>query len=215
MPTEVKICGLTRPVDAEFADAAGAEYLGVIFAGGPRERTPMQARDTLAGRRARKVGVFAAQAPGAIATLVEMVGLHVVQLHADSSAARVQQVRAATGAEIWAVIRTADGTLPADVEELCEAADALLIDALAPGYLGGSGTTLRWDILGESLDALDYHPRIVLAGGLTAENVGEAIDYVAPSVVDVSSGVESSPGIKDHAHIRAFIAAVRSRGIEE
>jgi phosphoribosylanthranilate isomerase len=211
----VKICGLTRAVDAEFADAAGAEYLGVIFAGGPRERTPMQARDTLAGRRARKVGVFAAQAATDIATLVEMVGLHVVQLHADSSAARVQQVRAATGAEIWAVIRTADGTLPVDVEELCEVADALLIDSLVPGSLGGSGATVQWDVLGEALDALDYHPRIVLAGGLTAENVAEAIDYVAPSVVDVSSGVESSPGVKDHARIRAFIAAVRSPGIDE
>jgi phosphoribosylanthranilate isomerase len=211
----VKICGLTRSIDAEFADAAGADYLGVIFAGGPRERTPMQARDTLAGRRARKVGVFAAQAPEAIATLVDMVGLHVVQLHEHVTAERIQQVRAATGAEVWAVIRTSDGTLRGDVGELCEVADAILIDALVPGALGGTGVTVRWDVLGESLDALDYHPRVVLAGGLTAENVAEAIDYVAPSVVDVSSGVESSPGIKDHARIRAFIAAVRSRGMEE
>lgn len=215
MPTDVKICGLTRSVDAECADAAGAEFLGVIFAGGSRERSPEHARDTLAGRRARKVGVFASQTPEAIAAVVEMVGLHVVQLHGDSSAARVLDVRAATGKEIWAVIRTADGMLPADVEELCEAADALLIDALVPGSLGGSGVRVPWDVLGESLDALDYHPRIVLAGGLTPENVAEAIDYVAPSVVDVSSGVESAPGIKDHALIRAFIAAVRTRGIEE
>ncbi|MDB4881321.1 MAG: trpF, partial [Gemmatimonadetes bacterium] len=105
MPTDVKICGLTRSEDAEFADAAGVEYLGVIFAGGPRERTPMHARDTLAGRRARKVGVFGAQPADVIATLVEVVGLQVVQLHADSSAKRVQEVRAATGAEVWAVIR--------------------------------------------------------------------------------------------------------------
>jgi phosphoribosylanthranilate isomerase len=213
--TDVKICGLTRPVDAEFADAAGAEYLGVIFAGGPRERTPMQARETLAGRRARKVGVFADQPADAISTLVDMVGLQVVQLHAEPSVARVKEVRAATGAEVWAVVRTADGMLPDGIEELCEAADALLIDAMVPGQLGGTGVPVRWDRLGESLDALDYHPRIVLAGGLTAENVVEAIDYVAPSVVDVSSGVESAPGIKDHARIRAFIAAVRSRGAEE
>jgi phosphoribosylanthranilate isomerase len=215
VPTEVKICGLTRSVDAEFADAAGAEYLGVIFAGGPRERPSAAARDTLAGRRARKVGVFGAQSPGEIAAIVEIVGLHVVQLHGDSDAARVREVRAATGAEVWSVIRTADGTLPADLEELCDSADALLIDALVAGALGGTGMTVRWNVLGESLDALDYHPRIVLAGGLTAENVEEAIDYVAPSVVDVSSGVEASPGIKDHARIRAFINAVRTRGAEE
>ena len=212
MATEVKICGLTRSVDAEYADAGGAAYLGVIFAGGPRERTPMHARDTLAGRRARRVGVFSSQPVDAIATLVEMVGLQVVQLHAEPSPERVQQIRAATGAEVWAVIRTADGTLPDGVEALCNEADALVIDSLTPRGLGGSGVTVPWLQLGESLDALDYHPRIVLAGGLTPENVAEAIDYVAPSVVDVSSGVESSPGIKDHARIRAFIAAVRSAG---
>jgi phosphoribosylanthranilate isomerase len=212
---DIKICGLTRSVDAEYADAAAVEYLGVIFAGGPRERTPMQARDTLSGRRARKVGVFAEQPEDVIATLVEMVGLHVVQLHGVADPDRVERVRAATGKEIWAVVRTADGVLPDNVEELGDAADALLIDAHVAGQLGGSGVQVPWDRLGESLDALDYHPRIVLAGGLTPDNVGEAIDLVAPNVVDVSSGVESSPGVKDHARIRAFVAAVRSAGVEE
>jgi phosphoribosylanthranilate isomerase len=213
--TDIKICGLTRSGDAEYADAAGVDYLGVIFAGGPRERTPMQARDTLAGRRARKVGVFAGQAESMIATLVEMVGLDVIQLHWEVDPERVERVRAATGKEVWAVVRTADGALPETIEELGEAADALLIDANVPGQLGGSGVRVPWDRLGESLDALDYHPRIVLAGGLTPDNVSEAIELVAPNVVDVSSGVESSPGIKDHARIRAFIAAVRSAGVEE
>jgi phosphoribosylanthranilate isomerase len=213
--TDIKICGLTRSVDAEYADAAGVEYLGVIFAGGPRERTPMQARDTLAGRRARKVGVFADQPEDVIATMVEIVGLDVVQLHGGVEPGRVERVRAATGKEVWAVVRTADGLLPERVEELCEAADALLIDAHVPGQLGGSGVQVPWDRLGESLDALDYHPRIVLAGGLTPDNVAEAIDLVAPNVVDVSSGVESSAGIKDHARLRAFVASVRSAGANE
>jgi phosphoribosylanthranilate isomerase len=213
--TDIKICGLTRSVDAEYADAAGVEYLGVIFAGGPRERTPTQARDTLAGRRARKVGVFADQAEDVIATFVEMVGLDVVQLHGDVDAERVERVRAATGREVWAVVRTADGLLPDSVDDLADAADALLIDAKVPGQLGGSGVRVPWDRLGESLDALDYHPRIVLAGGLTPENVAEAIDLVAPNVVDISSGVESSPGIKDHARLRAFVASVRSAGVRE
>lgn len=215
MGTDIKICGLTKAIDAEFADAAGVEYLGAIFAGGPRERTPTQARDTLSGRRARKVGVFGSQSESEIAIVAETVGLHVVQLHRDVDAARVERVRAATGAEVWAVVRTADGALPGEIEELCGAADAILIDALVPGQLGGSGVQVPWDRLGESLDALDYHPRIVLAGGLTAENVGEAIDLVAPNVVDVSSGVESAPGVKDHARLRAFIAAARAAGERE
>src|SRR5687768_17414824 len=84
--TDIKICGLTRAIDAEFADAAGVEYLGAIFAGGPRERTPTQARDTLSGRRARKVGVFGSQSEDAIATMVEMVGLQVIQLHGGAEA---------------------------------------------------------------------------------------------------------------------------------
>jgi phosphoribosylanthranilate isomerase len=208
--TEVKICGLTRAIDAESADAAGAAYLGVIFAGGPRQRLPAEARATLAGRRARKVGVFATQSPSEIADIASQVGLDVIQLHADADAERVEAVRAATGLEVWAVVRTADGTLPDGVDEVADAADAMLVDTLVKGALGGTGTVMPWGILGESLDAMDVGHRIVLAGGLTPDNVAEAISYVSPMIVDVSSGVESAPGVKDHARIRAFIAAVRA-----
>jgi phosphoribosylanthranilate isomerase len=207
---EVKICGLTRAVDAEFADAAGASYLGVIFAGGPRQRLPQQARETLAGRRARKVGVFAEQSGTEIADIAREVGLDVIQLHGATSPTRVQEVRAATGLEVWAVLRTPDGALPDDAETLADEADALVVDALVPGQLGGNGVAVPWLALGESLDAMERGHRIVLAGGLTPENVAEAIDYVSPMIVDVSSGVESAPGIKDHARIRAFIAAAQS-----
>ena len=209
---EIKICGLTRAVDAEYADAAGASYLGVVFAGGPRQRLPQQARETLAGRRARKVGVFADQPEGEIAEIAREVGLNVVQLHRVSDPGRVQAVRAATGLEVWAVIRSADGTLPDSAEDIAEEADALVVDALVPGQLGGNGVAVPWLELGASLDAMERGHRIVLAGGLTPENVAEAIDYVSPMVVDVSSGVESAPGIKDHARIRAFIAAAQAAG---
>ncbi len=212
MPADVKICGLTRAVDAECADAAGAAYLGVIFAGGPRHRSPEDARATLAGRRARKVGVFAAHAPEEIARIAQLVQLDVVQLHSAPSPETVHAVRAATGLEIWAVVRTATGVLAEDVEELADAADALLIDAAAPGALGGTGVIVPWLQLGESLDGMSAGHRIVLAGGLTAANVAEAIDYVSPMVVDVSSGVESAPGIKDQQLVRAFIAAARTSG---
>ena len=209
---DVKICGLTRAEDAEFADAAGAAYLGVIFAGGPRQRTPAQAKTTLSGRRARRVGVFAGQSEREIADVAGEVGLDVAQLHGASDADRVRAVRAATGLEVWAVVRTADGSLADGVEELADAADALVVDALVPGQLGGSGIVLPWGTLGESLDAMARGHRIVLAGGLTPDNVVEAIGYVSPLIVDVSTGVESAPGIKDHARIRAFIAAVRATG---
>jgi phosphoribosylanthranilate isomerase len=209
---EVKICGLTRAVDAEYADAAGASYLGVIFAGGPRQRLPQQAKETLAGRRARKVGVFADQPASEIDEIAREVGLNVIQLHGVSDPERVQAVRAATGLEVWAVVRSADGTLPESAEDIAEEADALVVDALVPGQLGGNGVTVPWLELGESLDAMERGHRIVLAGGLTPENVAEAIDYVSPMVVDVSSGVESAPGIKDHARIRAFIAAAQAAG---
>lgn len=212
MPAEVKICGLTRAVDAEFADAAGASYLGVIFAGGPRERTPDEARATLAGRRARKVGVFADQPEDEIARIAQRVQLDVLQLHGASTPDRLERVRAATGLEIWAVVRTSTGILSDEIEELADAADALLIDALAPGALGGTGMSVPWVALGESLDAMSAGYRIVLAGGLTPANVQEAIDYVSPMVVDVSSGVESAPGIKDQQLVRAFIAAARTTG---
>ena len=207
---EAKICGLTRAIDAETADAAGAAYLGVIFAGGPRHRTPIEARATLSGRRARKVGVFASQSGAEISDVASLVGLDVIQLHGAIDPARVAAVRAATGLEIWAVVRTADGLLPDGTEDLADSADALLIDAMAPNGLGGSGLVVPWGILGESLDAMESAHRIVLAGGLTPENVAEAISYVSPMIVDVSSGVESEPGVKDPARIRAFVAATRA-----
>ena len=94
MPAEVKICGLTRAIDAEFADAGGASYLGVIFAGGARERSPAESRATLAGRRARKVGVFGTQSGSEIAEVAGIVGLSVVQLHAPATPERVAAVRA-------------------------------------------------------------------------------------------------------------------------
>ena len=215
MPAEVKICGLTRSVDAEFADAAGASYLGVIFAGGPRERTPAEARATLSGRRARKVGVFANQSATEIASIAALVGLDVVQLHGACDPDRIAAVRAATGLEVWAVVRSTTGVLSEHDEQLADTADALLVDAMVPGQLGGRGVTLPWLQLGESLDAMASGHRIILAGGLTPDNVGEAIDYVSPMVVDVSSGVESSPGIKDQKLVRAFIAAARASGASE
>jgi phosphoribosylanthranilate isomerase len=128
-------------------------------------------------------------------------------LHGDPSVADVLAVRAASGAKIWAVVRVID-VLPPEADELFEAADALLVDARVNGSLGGNGVSADWAALQPQLSARRGGRRLVLAGGLASSNVAQAVAVLRPDVVDVSSGVESAPGIKDHARMRAFAAAV-------
>jgi phosphoribosylanthranilate isomerase len=110
------------------------------------------------------------------------------------------------------VVRIADGRLPFDTGELFEAADGVLLDSSVPGKLGGSGVPLPWNELVEQLRVLrdGARAKLVVAGGLRAENVSDAIRLLRPDIVDVSSGVEAAPGIKDHARMRAFRDAVHA-----
>ncbi|HEY2898665.1 MAG TPA: phosphoribosylanthranilate isomerase [Gemmatimonadaceae bacterium] len=213
MQVEVKVCGLTRASDAEAAARLGARYIGVIFAGGPRTLDPESARAVLDGGGASvdRVGVFAHADTKRIAAAVAQAKLDIVQLHADPGAEQIRAVREESGARVWAVVRV-DGPLdPTELRDLWHAADALVLDSKVKGVLGGSGIAFDWR---EAEQATRTRPgRLVAAGGLTAANVAEAIETLAPDVVDVSSGVESSPGIKDHARIADFIAAVRRTGV--
>ena len=215
MAPDVKFCGLTRAEDAAHAVALGAAYTGVIFAGGPRQLDAARARAVLdgAGNGARRVGVFAAQPASEIAATARSVGLDVVQLHGDSSAAAIDAAREATGGEVWAVLRIRGAELPPEAADAFAAADAVVLDALVDGggALGGTGVMFDWAAGAAAIERLRSagRARLVLAGGLRPENVARAIDLIAPDVVDVSSGVESSPGIKDHARMRAFTTAVR------
>jgi phosphoribosylanthranilate isomerase len=205
----VKFCGLRRPEDAATAVELGAGYVGVIFAGGPRQVTVDEARRVLAPTRgrARAVGVFGAVSPEAIARIVAQVALDVVQLSADPDADTVDAVRAATTAEVWAAVRC-HATLPPVIGTLFAHADAVLLDARVEGRLGGTGQTLPWVDLAPSVHIARVGGRLVLAGGLTPENVRRAAEVLTPDVVDVSSGVESAPGIKDHERMRAFVEAI-------
>jgi phosphoribosylanthranilate isomerase len=213
---DVKYCGLTRPEDAAFAGELGAAYLGVIFAGGPRMLTAERAAEVLDGCRtaARRVGVFGAARPAEIGQIARVARLDVVQLHADPMGADVAAVRAETGAEVWAAVRVTDA-LPPGVDELFAGADAVLIDARVAGSLGGSGVSVDWGALEPELRAHRGTGRVVLAGGLNPDNVARAVAMLRPEVVDVSSGVESAPGIKDHARMRAFAAAVAGAAQEK
>lgn len=210
--TGVKFCGLTRPRDAALAAELGASHVGVIFAGGPRLLSGERAREVLADvpGHVRRVGVFGSQDVNEIAALVDSIGLDVVQLHSPRTAAGLDELRRRLAVELWAVVRVAGGALPDDLGALAAAADAVVVDSLVPGALGGTGVCADWPALAAAFDAGERPPRLVLAGGLRPDNVGRALDLVRPDIVDVSSGVEASPGIKDPARMRAFAQKVLS-----
>lgn len=210
MLAKIKFCGLTRAEDAAFAAELGAGYVGVIFAESPRRLAPIAARNVLdaAGTAVKRVGVFGTNSPEEIARTAEEAALDIVQLHADPTGADVIAVRERFAGDIWAAVRIDDGHIPDDAQILLEEADAIVLDARSQRVLGGSGEALPWSDLAGDLARVRGSVSVVLAGGLTAENVGTAIRTLAPDVVDVSSGVESSPGVKDRRLMASFAAMV-------
>lgn len=208
MRVEVKFCGLTRAEDARMAAELGARYAGVIFAGGPRNLDASRARDVLdgAGAGVARVGVFGRSDAAAIAKIVREARLDIVQLHADPTIADVQAVSEASGARVWAVVRVSGEVAPGDFQELWAASDALVLDSKGKGALGGTGVPFDWGAIAPS--ARGHSRPLVVAGGLTAANVEQAIEALSPDIVDVSSGVEHSLGIKDYGQMQDFIYAV-------
>jgi len=210
---EIKFCGMTRAEDADFAVSLGASYVGVIFAGGPRNLSVAAAMEVLAvvPRRVDRVGVFSDQTADEIARAADHLQLGVVQLHGESTPKRVAEIRRDFSGKVWAVCRVSTAKLPATLSDLLVASDGLLLDADVRGALGGTGVTLPWAEIADELRALREargRKPLILAGGLQPQNVAQAIATLGPDVVDVSSGVESVPGIKDHDRMRAFRDAV-------
>jgi phosphoribosylanthranilate isomerase len=219
--TKVKICGITNLEDALFAAEAGADALGFIFyAKSPRCIAPDRAREIILRLPpfVAKVGVFVNAPPvslptpalstveglggmkgGAVKEIMAHCHLDYAQLHGDEPP---EQVAALAPRAIKAVrVRSA-----ADVERLAQyQAVAYLLDAYHPTKPGGTGETWDWEL---AAAAKRYGP-VVLAGGLTPDNVAAAIERVHPYAVDVSSGVEATPGIKDHRKVRRFIIAAK------
>lgn len=208
---DIKFCGMTRREDARYAASLGARYVGVIFAESPRQLTDEQAREVFSEvpLGVSRVGVFGNSKPEQIAARAESLGLDVVQLHGDPKPRTIARVRKKWRGQVWAVQRVIGTIVPEAAADLFDAADGVVLDARVPGMLGGTGVALPWEELRDRISMLNtVRARLVLAGGLTAENVAHAIDVLKPDVVDVSSGVESSIGIKDHAQMRAFRDAV-------
>lgn len=206
MAVSAKICGVTRPSDAAVAFAAGATYVGVVLVpGGPRALTAAAAqavrREVLPGRLA---AVVAETDADAVLRLRDDVGFDIVQLHGGGSEALEARLQAA-GLEVWRVERLSAAPF---VPRALGAASALLIEPRIEGRLGGTGTPLPLQHAAAVRRAMPT-ARLVLAGGLTPETVAAAVAVVAPDVVDVSSGVESRPGIKDPARVSRFLEAIR------
>lgn len=206
----IKICGLTEPATLDAALAARAEFVGFNFyPPSPRYLAPPVAAEMgarVAGR-ARKVGVFVSADDAAIADAVAAAGLDAIQLHGGESPERVAQIRNRFGLPVWAVASIAG---PQDLERaagFAGAADFVLLDAKTPrGTLpGGMGLAFDWSLLSGWKAPLPWG----LAGGLNRANVAEAIRLTGAPLVDVSSGVETAPGIKDAGLVADFCAAVR------
>ena len=214
MNAEITFCGMTRAADVPEAARLGAAYVGVIRASGPRLLTIERAQDVLAGAPdgVRRVGVYGPPTePTQIAEEAQVLGLDAVQLHSertDRPAPRIDALRPHFAGEIWIALRIADGMLPPGFTSLIDAADAVVLDSFVPGSLGGTGTPLPWQTLASALAERRWRAKLILAGGLRPENVQTAIETLQPDVVDVSSGIESAPGIKDHLRMRAFRDAV-------
>ena len=204
MSVKVKICGITSVADGRAAAEAGADMIGLMF----YEKSPRHVTLQAATQIARvlppfvlKVGVFVNPDADLVTRAIAECGLNLLQFHGD------EPPEFCTGFGMMSVkafrIRDAESLSALGNYNT----DAFLLDAYSASGLGGTGEKFNWEL---AIEAKQFGKPIFLAGGLTPENVGEAVRKVQPFAVDVSSGVESAPGKKDAAKVRAFIAAVRS-----
>jgi phosphoribosylanthranilate isomerase len=205
MPARVKICGLTRAEDARLAVESGAWAIGMIFhPGSPRQVDLERAAEiaTAFRRRCEVVGVFVNAPLDDVLQTLGSVPLTMLQLHGDEGPSYCAEAGRRSGLKVMKAVRAKD--VHAVRALSAYTTDFHMIDAYVPGTYGGTGERFDWELAAA-------HPGdtpLVLSGGLTAENVGEGLAVTHPYAVDVSSGVEASPGVKDPARMQAFFEAV-------
>jgi phosphoribosylanthranilate isomerase len=204
-PPRIKFCGITSLADAQLAVDAGAWAVGtILWPGSVRHCEPAEAA-RIAGalrRQAEIAGVFVNQPLDEVCGLAEGIGLTLVQLHGDEGPSFCAEVARRTGARVIKAARIHAG---ADVQAM-EAfhTDFHLVDTHRPGLYGGTGETFDWQLVRLRRTTVP----LIVSGGLTPENVADAVAATEPYAVDVASGVEASPGVKDPAKLEAFAAAV-------
>jgi phosphoribosylanthranilate isomerase len=207
--TQIKICGITTIEDALCAAESGADAVGFIFhPPSPRHITPERAREIIAGLPAElvKVGVFVNRDTEVVAQTVEECGLDLIQLHGDESPEYCRRFPPER------VIKAVFCRTPEDLRELA-AYDvrAFLVDTRDAGRYGGTGKRADWELAA----GLAKERPLILAGGLGIENIGEALAAVEPCAVDINSGCERMPGIKDHDRLRRIVGMIRQAGLKE
>ena len=213
MAVEVKICGLSTPETVEGSIAAGADYIGLnFFPTSPRyvalERAAQLA--DLARGRVKIVALVVDAEDKLLEDIVAQVNPDFVQAHGGETPERIAEIGRLTGKPVIKAVRVRDASDIAGAADYARVASLILYDAKAPEALtnalpGGNGHAFDWGLLEGA-----RRPAFMLAGGLTQENVAEAIRVTGASVVDLSSGVESAPGVKDIGLIRKFIEAAKS-----
>ena len=214
--TKIKFCGLREPRDAAHATQLGAAYGGVIMTSSARQVSPDMARDIFGEAPSlKRVGVIGRETVPRILVMAAEAGLDILQLHGNYSVDEHAELRQEFDGQIWAVIGM-DRITGAPVrpwKEVTDVADALLLDTSDGGSSGGTGKTFNWQASAPIVREMSREIPVILAGGLSPQNVAQAIAELRPSVVDVSSGVESSPGRKSHELMSAFAKAVLSASI--
>lgn len=208
---EIKICGIHEPRALDAAITGRATYAGfVFFPPSPRNISPAGAAalSARAEGRIRRVGLFVDAADDAIGDAVSAARLEVLQLHGKESPERVAQLRARFGLPVWKALPVVSAEDVERARTYAGAADMILFDARTPagGLPGGMGLSFDWRLVANWPGPLAWG----LAGGLTPDNVAQAVQLTGAPLVDTSSGVESAPGIKDPDKIAAFCAAVRA-----
>jgi len=204
MSVQVKICGITNIADAQVAEAAGADLIGLMF----YEKSPRYVTIAAASEISRsispfvlKVGVFVNPVEEIVSRAIAECGLSLLQFHGDESPVFCAKF----GVMSMKAFRVRDSK---SIERLIDYnTDAWLLDAYSAGALGGTGEKFNWEL---AVEARKLGRPIFLAGGLTPENVGDAVRLVQPFGVDVSSGVESSPGRKDAVRVRLFVERAKA-----
>ena len=212
MPTpEIKICGIREPGSLDAAIRARAAYAGfVFFPKSPRNVTPAEAAALSARAQGRiaRVGLFVDAEDAMLAEAMAAARLDVLQLHGQETPERAAQLRARFGIPVWKALSVASAEDVARAETYVGAIDRVLFDAKTPkGTLpGGMGLSFDWTLVANWKGPMAWG----LAGGLTPDNVAQAVELTGAPLVDTSSGVESAPGVKDNDRIAAFCRAIQA-----